>query len=119
MNIGGVEHTTKPEEQQSADVIPSRARRACASCIHESASEKLRLFSRRHFVRRQLRRTLLLSGDHTTVSTAFRYGQMREDRARKRKNSDCDPASMSLSVVAPQPFTLSQVRYLSCSRRHQ
>ncbi|KAK6760569.1 hypothetical protein RB195_021868 [Necator americanus] len=34
---------------------------------------------------------------------------MREDRARKRKNSDCDPASMSVSVVAPPPFALSQV----------
>ncbi|KAK5972345.1 Homeodomain-interacting protein kinase 4 [Trichostrongylus colubriformis] len=33
---------------------------------------------------------------------------MREDRARKRKNSDCDPASMSLSVVAPPLFALSQ-----------
>ncbi|VDO62596.1 unnamed protein product [Haemonchus placei] len=34
---------------------------------------------------------------------------MREDRARKRRNSDCDPASMSLSVVAPPTYTLSQV----------
>ncbi|KAE9413997.1 hypothetical protein Angca_006154 [Angiostrongylus cantonensis] len=37
---------------------------------------------------------------------------MREDRARKRKNSDCDPASMSLSVVAPAPFSLSQQHLL-------
>ncbi|VDL70750.1 unnamed protein product [Nippostrongylus brasiliensis] len=37
---------------------------------------------------------------------------MREDRARKRKNSDCDPASMSLSVVAPPPFALSQQHVL-------
>ncbi|WKY14203.1 hypothetical protein Q1695_000051 [Nippostrongylus brasiliensis] len=51
-------------------------------------------------------------GDHSTVSTGFRYGQMREDRARKRKNSDCDPASMSLSVVAPPPFALSQQHVL-------
>ncbi|KAK6012754.1 kinase domain protein, partial [Ostertagia ostertagi] len=38
---------------------------------------------------------------------------MREDRARKRKNSDCDPASMSLSVVAPPPFALSQPTSMS------
>ncbi|RCN52580.1 kinase domain protein [Ancylostoma caninum] len=37
---------------------------------------------------------------------------MREDRARKRKNSDCDPASMSVSVVAPPPFALSQQHVL-------
>ncbi|KJH48730.1 kinase domain protein [Dictyocaulus viviparus] len=37
---------------------------------------------------------------------------MREDRARKRKNSECDAASMSLSVVAPLPFALSQQHVL-------